>query len=286
MKIKKISKSYVKNLNPIFFPPKNDKPRPAFIQYSIKQTDFIDVTKTGLEYFVIATNLKQKNGFFKRKRKLNKYRASAMRVMVKAMLYHYNIVSKLVQASIEQLADECGLSTRSKSGNKSITRVSRLINEFMEPMGLIKCEKNWDRILGYYMPKLMSLTPLFFLMLNITIDKLENARYQRLGWINKNLLKRGKKPISLEQASQRYKDNQIREMIKYRMNKHNFNLKKRKIKKLFLLSEDEIKQKILRKLIKRYSLFDLRKMGFSGLKKQVNMEYFYLKKMAFFIKKN
>jgi len=279
MKFKR--KIYVSNSVPLFYPPKNDKARPAFIQYAINKAKKIDFSRTGLDYFIVATrNIFDKDGFI-RKRKLNSHRALAMKVMVQAMLYHYNMLSKLVQASIEQLSDECRLSTISLAGNKSITRASRLITDFMEPIGLIKCEKKWDRVLGHYMPKLITLTPLFFLILDIKMEKLENARYQRLGWINKGLIEKGNNPITLDEACQRCKDQQIRNMIKYRLDRHKFKLKVKRARKLFSLDEVEAKQKILRNLISRYSIIELTVMGFSGLKKQVNIEYFFLKKLFF-----
>ncbi|CAL5099309.1 Probable replication-associated protein RepA1 (plasmid) [Buchnera aphidicola (Anoecia corni)] len=279
MKLKR--KIYVSNSVPYFYPPKNDKARPSFIQYAINKAKNIDFSRTGLDYFIVATrNFSEKNRFI-RKRKLNSHRALAMRVIVQAMLYHYNMLSKLVQASIEQLSDECRLSTISSAGNKSITRASRLITDFMEPIGLIKCEKKWDRVLGHYMPKLITLTPLFFLILDIKMERLENARYQRLGWINKGLIEKGSKPITLDEACQRCKDQQIRNMIKYRLDQHNLKLKVNRAKKLVSLNEVEAKQKILRNLISRYSVIELTVMGFSGLKKQVNIEYFFLKKLFF-----
>jgi len=272
-------KKYVYNKTPVFTPPLGNKPRPAFIRYAMQKANMIDVARAELNYIIQPKNLKT-GMFMKRRRRLNEHRASAMRAMVLAMLYHFNITSELVQATVEQLADECGLSTISNAGNKSITRASRLITEFMEPMGFIICEKIWDKIIGNYMPKMITLTPLFFMLLGISAQKLNNAKLQQLGWINKGLINRGLKSISLVEARRRGKDNQTRKVLEFRKTKHMFYQKRKKAQHIFKLDEREIKQKILNILVQRYTLIELTAMGSEGLKKQVNIEYYYLRKLA------
>ncbi|CAL4326062.1 plasmid replication initiator RepA [Buchnera aphidicola] len=272
-------KSYVYNQNPTFTPPKNNKRRPYFICFAMKKASEIDVARCELNYVIQPKNVK--TGIpLKRYRRLNEHRASAMRAMVLAMLYHFNISSQLVQASVEQLSDECGLSTLSKIGNKSITRASRLITQFMEPMGFVTCKKIWDRVLGNYMPKMITLTPLFFMLLNISEKQLINAKNQQLGWINKNLIIKGLKPISAIEAQRRAKDTQMRNLFKYRISKHNFYKKRKHAQRIIALDEKEARQKILRALVGKYSISELTKLGPSGLKKQVNISYYYLKKIA------
>lgn len=272
-------KSYVYNAKPTFTPPKNNKRRPSFICFAMKKALEIDVARCELNYVIQPKNVK--TGLpLKRRRRLNEHRASAMRAMVSAMLYHFNISSELVQASVEQLSDECGLSTLSKIGNKSITRASRLITHFMEPMGFVTCKKIWDRVLGNYMPKMITLTPLFFMLLNITEKQLINAKKQQLGWINKNLIIKGLKPISAVEAQRRAKDTQMRNLFKYRISKHNFYKKRKHAQRIIALDEKEARQKILRALVGKYSISELTKLGPSGLKKQVNISYYYLKKIA------
>ncbi|CAL4326660.1 plasmid replication initiator RepA [Buchnera aphidicola] len=272
-------KCYINNPNPIFIPPKNNKRRPAFICYAMKKASEIDVARCELNYILQAKNIKI--GLpLKRFRQLNEHRACAMRAMVLAMIYHFNISSELVQASVEQLSDECGLSTISKAGNKSITRASRLITNFMEPMGFVTCQKTWDRVLGNYMPKMITLTPLFFMLFGVSKEKLMNAKKQQLGWINTNLISKGLKPITMNDAKRRSKDTQIKSIFKYRMSRHAFYKKKRNAQKLINLDEKEARQTILRALVAKYSLSELTKLGPNGLKKQVNISYYYLRKIA------
>ncbi|AWI49412.1 plasmid replication initiator RepA [Buchnera aphidicola] len=271
--------NYVYNRNPVFTAPKNNKRRPSFICYAMKKASEIDVARCELNYVIQPKNIK--TGLpLKRFRRLNEHRACALRAMVSAMLYHFNISSELVQASVEQLSDECGLSTLSKVGNKSITRASRLITDFMEPMGFVTCKKIWDRVLGNYMPKMITLTPLFFMLLDISEKQLINAKKQQLGWINKNLITKGLKPITVIEAKRRAKDIQMRNLFKYRISKHNFYKKRKNAQRLIALDEKEARQKILRALVAKYSISELTTLGPSGLKKQVNISYYYLKKIA------
>ncbi|BBI01451.1 replication-associated protein RepA1 (plasmid) [Buchnera aphidicola (Nipponaphis monzeni)] len=272
-------KKYVYNMFPIFTPPKEQKPRPAFIKYAMSRASMVDVARSELNY-TLQPKSSTTGKKILRKRRLNEHRACAMRAMVSAMLYHFNIVSELVQATVEQLSDECGLSTISKAGNKSITRASRLITDFMEPMGFVTCKKIWDKIVGTYLPKIIRLTPLFFNLFGISVKRLHNAQLQRLGWINKGLIDRGLECITLVEACRRIKDNQICNIFKYRKSKHSFYKQKIKAQKICRLEETEAKQKILRVLVKRYSLVELTTMGPQGLKKQVNIEYYYLRKLA------
>ncbi|QCI21900.1 replication protein RepA (plasmid) [Buchnera aphidicola (Hyadaphis tataricae)] len=271
---------YIYNSNPTFQPPKNQKRRPFFICDAMKKAEEIDVARCELSFFLQAKNIKSRTFALKRFRLLNKHRACAMRAMVSAMLYHFNISSELVQASVEQLSDECGLSTYSKAGNKSITRASRLITNFMEPMGFVICQKQWDKMLGNYMPKIIKLTPLFFMLLGISEKKIINAQQQQLGWINKNLISKGLNPITILDAKRRSKDIQMKSILKYRMSRHAFYKKQRNAQKLISLNETEARQTILRALVSKYSLSELTKLGPHGLKKQVNISYYYLRKIA------
>lgn len=272
-------KNYVNNNTPVFKPPQGDKTRPSFIRYAMARASEIDVARSEILYVIQPKNPKT-GTIIKRKRRLNEHRACAMRAMVLAMLYHFNITSELVQATIEQLADECGLSTISRAGNKSVTRASRLITEFMEPMGFVICEKIWDKIIGNYMPKMITLTPLFFLLFEVSAQKLNNAKLQQLGWINKCLIDRGLNRITLIEARKRGKDSQIRNVFEFRKKKHFFYRKKRKAQHIFKMDERKVKQKILNLLVQKYTLTELTTMGSEGLKKKVNIEYYYLRKLA------
>lgn len=277
MKMKR--KKYVNNYTPKFKIPKNNKNRPRFIQKSMRLANKIDVARVELHYVIQPKN--QKTGkTIKRHRRLNEHRACAFRAMVQAMLYYFNLSTNTVYASLEQLSDDCGLSTISQAGNKSISRASRLISKFMEPMGFLKSEKKWDKILGTYMPKIFILTPLFFELFGVTPQQLETAKQKQLEWINKSLKKRGLKPLTEEKIYMKNKNLRIQKILEFRKSKHNFYIRQQRAKKIISSNEFEAKQRILKLLVKNYTLSELQKMGQNGLKKMVNIEYFHLKKIA------
>ncbi|WP_343155338.1 plasmid replication initiator RepA (plasmid) [Buchnera aphidicola (Kurisakia onigurumii)] len=238
-------KNYIKNNNPFFRPSKIRKKISYFIKYAMKQASKIDVARSKLNNHAIRSKKKYENQVICRFRRLNEHRACAMRAMVQAMLYHFNDISNLVEASVEQLSDECGLSTTSQAGNKSITRASRLITHFMEPMGFVTSikKKNDNNSRIFY--KQIKLNPKFFMLLNIFKIKKEK---------------------------------------KTKINKKNFlesSLTLKEITKIssFNLDEKITKKKILNALINQYTAIELTKMGSKGLKNKVNLEYSNLKKI-------
>ncbi|WP_343154557.1 plasmid replication initiator RepA [Buchnera aphidicola] len=241
-------KNYICNLKPVFSPPKNEKKRSNFINYAMKKAAKIDVARSMLNCTLLAIDPKTGN-ILPRFRRLNEHRACAMRAMVLAMLYYYNIKSNLVEASIEKLSDECGLSTTSKIGNKSITRASRLINEFLEPMGFIKCKKEKTKFSSNYIPKKIFLTPIFFMLFNISQSKINEYLFECKK--NSEILRIIEKKIFISFSD---------------------------IKIISRLDERSAKNKILNVLISCYTTNELTQIGPQGLKKKINIEYNNIRK--------
>nr|CAA72700.1 RepA2 protein [Buchnera aphidicola] len=232
------TKKYVNNKYPSFIPHKKGKKGSQFITFAMQLAAKIDIARVDH-----SSNYLKKNITINRIRRLNKHRASAMRAMVQAMLYHLNEQSFEVQSTIEQLSDECGLSTISPAGNKSITRASRLITQFMEPMGLCSFVASKNCI-----HKVIKIKNLFFE--KIGIPHLKNKIYTK-----------------------HYCNHNISHVL------NNFIIYK-EFPKIFNLDENKIKKRILNALIKYYSTTELTKMGSKGLKKKVNTEYLHLKKIS------
>ncbi|VFP81872.1 plasmid replication initiator RepA [Buchnera aphidicola] len=275
-----IKKKYVYNPYPQFIQPENRKKRPAFIRYAMKCAAQTDVARNEIYY---TNQLKHPvTGCIlpPRVRRLNEHRARALRAMVQAMLYHFNIVSTLVMASVEKLSDVCGLSTYSSAGNKSITRASRLITQFMEPIGLISCQKVWDKILKMYIPKIIFLKPLFFMLFNISQNRLEHVRTKQLKWINSQLEKQGKNKITFFEAEEQAKERHIYAALLSRKSKHTIQKQKNKAIKILQLEEKYARSYILNNLVKKYSIKELCNIGLTSLKRKVNYEYFKLIKLA------
>ncbi|WP_425619842.1 plasmid replication initiator RepA [Buchnera aphidicola] len=240
-------KTYICNPKPLFNPPKNAKKRSAFILYAMKKASEIDVARNKLNYTLLPVDPKTGNVLV-RFRRLNEHRACAMRAIVLAMLYYYNIHSKLVEASIEKLSDECGLSTFSDSGNKSITRASRLISNFLEPMGFIKCEKTNSKKMSNYISKKIFLTPMFFALCNISEKKINYFLSK-----SKNLIQGGESQKIFLSFSD--------------------------IKIMSKMDEKTVRKKILNALINYYTASELTKIGPKGLKKKIDIEYSNLCKL-------
>ena len=236
-------KNYIHNPKPVFNPPENDRKRSNFIYYAMKKASEIDVARSKLNYTLLAIDPKTGN-ILPRFRRLNEHRACAMRAIVLAMLYHCNIHSNLVEASIEKLADECGLSTFSNSGNKSITRASRLINEFLEPMGFVKCEKKKTQSTSNYVPKKIFLTPNFFMLFHISKSKIN--QYLSRKKTSSKILEIQEKKIFISFSD---------------------------IKIIAKLDEKSARKKILNALINYYTASELTKIGPQGIKKKIDIEY-------------
>lgn len=242
-------KNYICNPKPIFKPPKNEKKRSDFICYAIKKALKIDVARSTLNKTLLAIDPKTGN-IIPRFRRLNEHRACAMRAIVLAMLYYYNISSRLVEASIEKLSDECGLSTFSESGNKSITRTSRLIKEFLEPMGFVICKRKKTQSNSNYIPKKIFLTSNFFMLLNISQSQIKKYLFKEEKILN--TLKVRKKEISISFLH---------------------------VEKNSQLDEKSVRKKILNALISYYTADELAIIGPQGLKKKIDIEYSKLCKL-------
>ncbi|VFP86695.1 Probable replication-associated protein RepA1 (plasmid) [Buchnera aphidicola (Cinara pseudotaxifoliae)] len=273
-------KKYVYNPYPQFIQPENHKKRPIFIRYAMERSATIDVAQNKIYLSICNFKNPITGRTLPRKRRLNEHRARALRAMVQAMLYHFNIASTLVMASVEKLSDACGLSTYSSAGNKSITRASRLITDFMEPIGLISCQKVWDKILGTYIPKIIFLQPLFFMLFNISQSQLIQTRIAQLQWINIRRTQQKKFQINLFEVEQKEKDKYIRKAFCFRNSRHMFSRQKKQALKIIQLEEKYARSQILKNLIKRYSVEELCSIGLIDLKRKVDLEYVRLRQLA------
>ncbi|CAL4326060.1 plasmid replication initiator RepA [Buchnera aphidicola] len=234
-------KNYICNPKPVFNPPKNGKKRSNFICYAMKKALEIDVARSTLNKTLLAIDPKTGN-ILPRFRRLNEHRACAMRAIVLAMLYYYNINSRLVEASVEKLSDECGLSTFSKSGNKSITRTSRLISKFLEPMGFVICKRKKTESNSNYVPKKIFLTPNFFMLLHISQSQIKQYFLKQKKILN---------ILKIEKKGGAFFD----------------------MKNISQLDEKFARRKILNALINHYTADELAIIGPQGLKKKIDIEY-------------
>ncbi|WP_343192405.1 plasmid replication initiator RepA (plasmid) [Buchnera aphidicola (Formosaphis micheliae)] len=248
-------KKYVDNKYPQFKIPKISKKKSKLITYIMKKAEKIDFI-TKINTYLLNNPIKKGCTYITLKN-LNEHRERAIKAIIQAMIYHMNFNSNEVDASIEQLSDECGLSTTSKAGNKSITRASRLITEFMEPIGLIVRQNKKKYISSFYDTKKILLTPMFFNLFNIKKEKIEQYLYF-------------KKKLNYENN---FSFNKIEKLILMK-----------EIKKTSKKKEQIIKNKILHDIIQHYSTEELTQFGSNGLKEMIESEYSNLYKITKLLK--
>jgi incFII family plasmid replication initiator RepA len=272
------SRLYVSNPNPKFTPPPQKKQRPAFIRAALKQAESVDVARSELFYTLQPINPVTLTPV-RRERRMNEHRAKAIRALVQACIFHMNIVTGMVQATVTALSDECGLTSKSKAGNASVSRCCRAILH-LEQYGILRCDKVWDKTLGMWIPKMIWVTELFFVMIGLERGKHEAAQRQQLAWVNQGLMKDGEEPISITEAKRRAKELHIKRAFEHRQRQHLVKKQHRKAIKLMAQEEVKARSQILTELVTRYSREELQEMGHEGLKKQVDILYYQLRKLA------
>ncbi|WP_416306199.1 plasmid replication initiator RepA [Neptunicella sp. SCSIO 80796] len=131
--------------------------------------------------------------------RINFYRRVVLNQLMPAMLSLHDLLTGYLPAScITTLSDQLNITTTGqaeyKNGKKvekggkkkkSISRMSRAI-AMMQAYGLIEIEHITDPTTGTYLPSLIKLTDRFYAALGITDKELENAKRQRIGYLNLN----------------------------------------------------------------------------------------------------
>ncbi|WGL94085.1 plasmid replication initiator RepA [Arsenophonus nasoniae] len=272
-----LRRCYVCNPHPAYKPTKETSNKPAIIKAIVKAAKEACPSRHEAWYTTVSV---KKNGdirnFIKR---LNEHRARAIDALIVAMGDRLNIISGKVEASVEQLADWCGLSTESECGNKSITRCSKAIIT-LEELGVIICERVWDKTTGTYIPKMIWVTELFFTLINYDFGRFQAAQNQQLAWINQGLLKKNESPITLTEFRRRAKEKHIKYAFERRAKKCAFKREQKQAKKLLKLEKQQACTEILHDMIKMYSQSELQAMGHRKLKQLVEQRYYTLRKLA------
>lgn len=267
--------SYCCNLNPVFVTPEHHNPRPP---YSQRLQVLLKKCKVSLwEGFLALVPLDPTTGnpCPRHQRRINTYRAKAMQALAVGISHHMHITTGVVCCSVEQLADYCGLSTVSEAGNRSITRASRAIQDF-EKYGLLRCERNWDPVLGIWYPKIMTVTPLFIQMIGSNEQEWEAAKRQQQGYKNRGLLKHEQEQITPCEAEARFKERLKALHLKNRQERH----ERKRALKLLKKSREEQRHEICQKLTKEMSWEAVAVLGLEGVRKLVDRKISQLKKFV------
>ncbi len=111
------SRKYVQvnNPEPVFTVPQDYTPWPFSLKLMVKANGFTESFS-----FDIASAMSRRDGI--RKRKPPFLRRRAMNALLMAMCFYYDPLSNKVLCSLREIARECGLATKSLSGEVSITR--------------------------------------------------------------------------------------------------------------------------------------------------------------------
>jgi hypothetical protein len=131
--------------------------------------------------------------------RINYFRRVVLNETIPAILSLHDLLTGYLPAScITTLSDQLSISTmgqalykdgkKVKAGGKkkkSISRMSRALS-MMKDYGLIEIEHITDAATGTYLPSLIKVTPRFYSALGISEKELENAKRQRIGFLNLN----------------------------------------------------------------------------------------------------
>lgn len=268
---------YVSNPYPRYQPPKADSAKPAIVKALVKAAENSNPARHEAWYATPRFNVKTglKKPFIKR---MNAHRARAVNALMVAMADRLNIVSGKVEASVEQLSDWCSLSTGS-GAKKSISRTSRALIT-LEELGAIRCERIWDNTTYSYIPKIIWVTDLFFVIIDYALGKFLAAQNQQLAWENQKLREKGEASITLSEARRRAKEKHIKKAFDYRLKKRAFNKQRRHAHKIDKMEPLQARHSIINDLMKLHKKEELEAMGHHGLRRLVNQRYYALRKLA------
>lgn len=282
LKTKLSLRRYVNNLTPCYQPPKLGINPPRIINALRKSVRKNSPSRHLLwsispRYHPITKKLLSSN------RSINLHRSRSIDAIMECLAAHVNLVTGKVFMTLKQISDACGLTTYNSHGIPCYSRASRAINEHIEAIGAIVCERVWDKTTGSYIPNLIWVTKLFFVLISYEYGKFLAAQKQQLFWENKKLRASGEPAISLSEARRRAKNQHIQSAFMIRVKQKAYKKQLRRARKLSSMKKQDAEHEILKDLIRLYSKDDLVRMGYVELKKQVEQRYYAMRKLANFV---
>lgn len=270
---------YVSNPHPCYEPPKADVNPPRIINAMRKaasenKPSWSAVWRTGYRFHGVT-----KKPIIEQ-RSINLHRRRAIDAIAECIAAHVNVVTCKVHASVAQISDWCGLTTYNDQGIPSYSRASRAITEHFEAIGAVKCEREWDKTIGSYIPNIIWVNELFFTLIGFDYGKFQSAQNQQLAWENQGLKEKGEEPISLSEARRRAKDKHIAAAFAARAKKVERKKLEKRAKKLEAMDEQTAKAQIQQDLVKMYTKEELAEMGHVEFTRLVNERYYTMKKIA------
>lgn len=221
---------YIHNPNPKFIAPAHHAHKlPFVLQGAIKNTQGRDLTGD----MVFYVNLPPE-----RRRRIYEARRKAINAAITAILYFVNIVSREVHASAEQLADQCGLSTVSDAGNKSITRLTRAL-VMMKGLGLVQYKRRFDRVSRKYFPAEIVVTDTFIELVGISPESWQRAVDQKLNYYNAKNSKRLGKAITESDYARIARQERLEQVWNRRKTEREINAKKKAAKRAERIAKEQ-----------------------------------------------
>ncbi|CUX96374.1 plasmid replication initiator RepA [Candidatus Hoaglandella endobia] len=274
-----LSRSYVNNPHPCYQPPKADMKPPRIIDAMRKSARENPPSKhplwrTAPRFHAIT------HGLLWTERAMNLHRRRAVDAIMECLAAHVNLVTSKVFMTLGQISDACGLTTYNRHGQPCYSRASRAINEHIEAIGAVHCERVWDETSGSYIPNIIWVTELFFVLIGYEYGKYLAAQQQQLAWENHKRRETGEGPISLTEARRRAKTQHIKRAFEMRTQKQAHRKQVRRALKLAALDKQEAQNAILKDLVKLYSKDELVAMEHVQLKRLVEQRYHVMRKLA------
>lgn len=212
-------------------------------------------------------------------RAMNEHRARAINAICVCLADRVNIVEGKVYMTLSQISDACGLTTYS-NGVPGYTRACRAINEHLEAIGAVHCERIWDSTTGSWIPNLIWVTELFFTLIGYEYGKFLAAQQQQLAYRNLKLCEEGEAAISITEARRRAKELHIKRAFEIRTRKRAYQVQLKRARKLAAMEEQKARQKILSDLVRLYDKDELAAIGHIELKRLVDERYHSMRKLA------
>lgn len=221
---------YVHNPNPKFIAPTHHAHKlPFVLQGAIENTQGRDLTGDMIFYVNLPPE---------RRRRIYEARRKAINAAITAILYFVNIVSREVHASAEQLADQCGLSTVSDAGNKSITRLTRAL-VMMKGLGLVQYKRRFDRVSRKYFPAEIVVTDTFIELVGISPESWQRAVDQKLNYYNAKNSKRLGKAITESDYARIAREERLEQVWNRRKTEREINAKKKAAKRAERIAKEQ-----------------------------------------------
>ena len=272
------ARDYVRNPNPEYLSPKADSKPPKIVEAMRRAALENNPARHPLwrtaDRFHAITHKPLGT-----ERAMNKHRARAINALCVCIADRVNIVEGKVYMTLAQMSDACGLTTDS-NGVPSYSRACRAINEHLEAIGAVHCERIWDTTTGSWIPNIIWVTELFFTLIGYQYGKFLAAQQQQLAYRNSQLLEKGEGAITLTEARRRAKERHIKTAFEIRARKRAYQTQRKRARKLAAMEEQQARQKILGDLVKLYRKDELAAMGHVELKRQVDERYYAMRKLA------